>query len=180
MVWILGIPLWKGLLLGGTRIRIQQFTISWKHSSLLKTQVQVHLYIWGQPECPKKRTWVSSSPCRRGDLSWRWKQVKTAEDALRIWWKKLRIFSVEKAEQKTHAMQRNFAGNFSPTASNTGRQSPTDGERVFGFSLKRHCFIAIAALEQKSSWWFQIFSPLLGEDFQFDEYFSDGWEKTTN
>ena len=25
-----------------------------------------------------------------------------------------------------------------------------------------------------------LFSPLFGEDFQFDEYFSDGWEKTTN
>ena len=31
-------------------------------------------------------------------------------------------------------------------------------------------------------WWFRIFSfsPLLGEDFQFDSYFSDWWFKTTD
>ena len=35
----------------------------------------------------------------------------------------------------------------------------------------------------KSRWWFQTFlefSPLLGEDFQFDSYFSDGLKPPTS
>jgi len=33
----------------------------------------------------------------------------------------------------------------------------------------------------KDGWWFEIFlcSPLLGEDFQFDQYFSDGLKPPT-
>ena len=55
-------------------------------------------------------------------------------------------------------------------------EPPADGKAM------KVCCMKNKIHEILAGWWFQIyvlFSPLFGEDFQFDEYFSDGLKPPT-